>query len=1193
MNEHLNLRLKEANDLVLEAISTADDGMIMGFLPMTKTDEESVLNAVIEDLSTHNCRSITGLLRAFPAATAYALAVAPSRSLTTGGNFWPALNDDLGLDVVATQRAELAAKFRRACSKLGLIDGTIENTAWVHAAPFIFQAGILHYWKDALASALRTTLRHVPAPDLEDPLALKLYSKQVDDHTHHQPTLKRLLNSEIGPLLIRRLVSAYLSNNWAVLPPHLQAPIRDAFSESGHGVFLRSPYLSFNTAFGQMEVILPAQSSRLASPDTYWQVDGRRYTSRCETSLPIGELSGAQVNIELRDLGGGFNNQSFTIEPLLDSTHPFKIFRKDSRREHRTDLGKVISLQPGEYLILMDSSVTAGEDEAYVVDRPTFREIEIELRPGDEPLNLYQDDTEWAIQTTLQQGFYINRDIAEVTATEDGPLLHYGDNLGITAYLPSEGIGDTAPVLTVTCEAQSLDLQYELPIAASSQNNVYRFQDDLNAPTSEALAQLPPGIHLIQIKLSYSARHVSHTLWYWKGLRQISDAFGFQCTDQPQNINIRDCRGLHQDNGNLCFKKNYHAPTVTLAISHPTQLLRIPRAGVQVLITEPGINETEEPSSHSPLIVMPKDRRVLQFRSGGFQNWGIYSNDRLIIELNKTRTCYAISLAGNAAESGDSGVISARGENGESIRLAAFSRPLTANHPRQSLDHAANVESWSFSVPTNELASLGVLVTDLSETPAPEDGTISSIAESTELGFDLTDVTVGEGLLTVSSACIPTTEGRETGRIKVTANISIGALEDRLYAIDVYRKTEAAGEWLPLDCTEKHGYSTMRFYAWGDQRPADNAGWWQHLRRASRNETGTLKASLNSIQLSELDLGLKTCRDLLAWKYPSSVWNVNAHRIQDFPVHLGRHRFNIWDGSAAIWWQQGAEELSDYASKPVTPVTRQFLLGSQPASLRIPREFQTISTGKAASNPVGRCLNLGAQVCQSGSLKNYILSATNSEDLNRDVIFCYQNFQQVSTGQAPEFEGFSLLKFLEGGDGIPSLRKQTEELYSNQPRFEVTALLSPEHLLSAIRALNRRSRAIEGASQEDCELPLAKVAQTIEAIHQQIEFIAPSIAQKIAFNDAERHQWHPPLLENRWAVKIAEIAWMVAAISRLAAHKKISPDEFETQLGRLLCRTDPTGRKVQNRLCILLSIAPELFSFYIALFELLFPVNTD
>ena len=74
--------------------------MVLGFLPLTKTDEEAVLNAVIEDLKTHSYRSITGLLRAFPAATAYALAVAPSRSLTTGGNFWPALNDDLGLDVV-------------------------------------------------------------------------------------------------------------------------------------------------------------------------------------------------------------------------------------------------------------------------------------------------------------------------------------------------------------------------------------------------------------------------------------------------------------------------------------------------------------------------------------------------------------------------------------------------------------------------------------------------------------------------------------------------------------------------------------------------------------------------------------------------------------------------------------------------------------------------------------------------------------------------------------------------------------------------------------------------------------------------------------------------------------------------------------------------------------------------------------
>ena len=81
------------------------------------------------------------------------------------------------------------------------------------------------------------------------------------------------------------------------------------------------------------------------------------------------------------------------------------------------------------------------------------------------------------------------------------------------------------------------------------------------------------------------------------------------------------------------------------------------------------------------------------------------------------------------------------------------------------------------------------------------------------------------------------------------------------------------------------------------------------------------------------------------------------------------------------------------------------------------------------------------------------------------------------------------------------------------------------------------------------------------------------------------------MLANRWAEKIARLCWTVAAVARLTANGKLSPAQFDMRMEQLFCPNAPSQRKIQNRLCILLSQGPELFGFYLALFELMFPVK--
>ncbi|MCB1097253.1 MAG: hypothetical protein KDN22_16895 [Verrucomicrobiae bacterium] len=1186
------LNIKDANDLVLRAIGRADSTMILGFLPLSQAEEDSVLRTVKEKLRQSFHPSLVGLLRVAPAAVAYALAVAPARTCQGGREFWSCYNADLGITIQPLDRPQVTNAFRKACREVGLLDGTIDETAHKHVAPFLFQAGILHRWTGHLAQGVRLALQECPAPEGDDWPALKRFAVRVKHKVPiAQCNLRGLLDTAVGPLLVRRLVSAYSTRDWDVLPTHLKESIRDAFAESGRGAILKSPHLFFQEAFGRIQLVLPAQSNRLASAETFWRIDGRRYSGRAETTIPVTELSAAKVEIELCDLSGGFSNQHFEVDSRIDQETPFRIFRTDNGRERKSDAGRSAELPPGNYTVLMLEDVVSN-DEDYVQALDGLRSIDIELRPGDDALILSRGGMNWSIRPQLKQGIYVDRSRCFAAPLEDdGEFLHYGEELGLVAYFPADSITDSVFRITINCSV--IGPLYIGKIEAHAPGkSVYIFQDNLRTAVSNALFNLSPGIHRLDISLSHTSGRVDHSLWYWKGLERVSESDGFKCSSQPTNINPRACRGVRVEGKGLSFVPGYHAPTVLLGITSPEAVLRLSRAGVHVTVKEPGSEWDEEPSVREPLVVTPKDRRLLRFRSGGFQRWEIIGNERTIANLNQNRASAVLSLSGIASELGGSGRIVARGENGKTIPLLSFTQPLMATNPAFKQDHGKGEESWTFKVPTEELHSLGVAVRNLTEQPNLSGQEIAPLVHYNGEEFEVSTLQHRDGQIVISAKC----EGNRQ-KVKVKASFRVNELNDEWWALDFFRRTAPDGEWIPLECAEPHGYSKVRLFAWGSVFPPDDAGWWRRLKRAGRPTEGIpeetmLATALSEMSAGELDQGLAACRSLLGWKYPSGVWKVNAHRLQDFPVHLGQHRFGTWDDSAGLWWKHAAIELDEYASISSVPITRQFLFGSQPASLRTPRECLSDSIGLRTA--VGRSLDVPFRISTAGSLKDYLIQGWEHGEISEEIIPCYANFMAVHTGKEAEFRQFSLNQFLTGGvAGVVGLEERTTQLHEQYPRFEIEALLSPEHLLFSIRALNRRCRVVDQASQGDVEHPLARVAQTIEKVSQRLDPLAPHIAQLLGWNSQRSFIWTPPLLENRWSEKIAELTWVVAATSRLSAHEKLSKSAFDQKLIDIFCSRQPSKRKIQNRLCIVLSLAPELFSFYVALFELLFPINSS
>lgn len=1182
--------LEEANQLVLGKIGNQGESLILGFLPLSLAEEEAVLRLAREAL-TRPFASVISLLRTAPAAMAYALAVAPGRTLTEGGRFWPALKDDLGLDVSSPSRVELAEKFRRTCRSLQLMDGTIEEIAWVHAAPFIFQAGILHFWKDALATALRCTLKQVPPPDCEDSVALRRFTDELINHVHNQPTLEKLLGTDVGCLLANRLVQAYSRQDWQVLPPHLQEPIRLAFQEIGRGAVLKSPYLTFNPAYHQLEIVLPTVPGKFASADTYWALNGRRYSARQQWEIPTSECLDAEVKIELRQLFGSYRPQAYAVTTTLGGTIPFRLFRKDTGRERRVSLDAVIDLSPGAYLVVMASDIRTN-DEGYVVATGAYRELEFELRPGDDPVILKRGEETWTLRPERHAGIYVNRDRANVVTLTDGENLHYGDDLGLVAFFPAEENVAGPTALILSCKEHNLTRVHQYTESIAVQGG-YRFETELNHALKDILALLPPGIHRLHLSLVRATARIDHTIWYWRGLRLITSV-GFDCEALPTNLKIRDCKGFIEKEGALCFPEKFHGTSMVVAIRAPEVELKIPRAGVQVEIKDAGTEWEDIVSPTIPTIVQPNDKRLLRFSSGGYQEWSVLSHTRAISVLNAKRPSYVTTLAGLSAELGGAGRVFAKGENGTSIPLISIMRPLTSDLPRFNLDHANNTETWRFRLPLPENCEIGVSITDLSSAPDAAACPVAVIANSTNgalsfQDFILTDAGNGETILVVNAKEKDGTSATEGTFIRVRTTMQIAALKDRLWMLDFHRRTNAADPWIPLECAERIGYSSVRLFAWGEMPPGADALWWHRLRRAEKyqNDSKFIDA-IASMSSGDLRRALRFCREFLSWKYATTVWVRQAKRLQIMPRHLARLRFRMDDESAAVWWDEAADELARFSASPTNPVVRQFLFATRLDSLRIPSSSMTRLSVMANIAPLARALAVPSAIHSVRTLREYLLPATDRGELAREILYCYKNFQRVATGRDPDFEDLDLNTYLAGGTGVIGLSSASVALDETLPRFEVTTLLGAEHLLSAVRALNRRCRPLHDVSNGDPDQGLATMVQALEAMSQRVDRVAPVIARRLGWNSGSadgQSYWTPPLLENVQANKAASLIWCIAALSRLTANGYFTSQEYTARMELLLAPVDNAEANAAR----LLSLGPELFAFYVALFELTAP----
>ncbi len=1174
---------EEANQIVLQHLLAAEGPITLGLLPLTASEEEKCIQQVV-DYCNGSIRKLFDLIGVLaPGAATYAIAAGASQAVSKGKSFWDPLSDRLKIPfTVPQERERLANLFSTACRRLGVIDPDVSSMAWSHIAPMMAQASILHAWAEALGLGVQTAINHHPLPDLEDPIALGNFAIALNHHIHNQPNLKKILQTEVGGVVVHRLISSCVYGRFEILPTHLIPPMKAAFESGGRQVSLKSPYVSFSTTHAGFELILPKQPGSLTSHSTYWQVNGVQYSPQSERRLSEFEIGRGKHEIRLRNLPGGYPDQSFAVDLSLEQ--PFRVFDAATLREKNVRVGSNTDLLPGEYLVVMKSDASSDEPDAEEL-RGDYRILhEITLRPGIEPLHILHDHTESILSPALKAGIYHAAEDAQSVLLEDGLRLHYGNRFDFLAYIPKDQHSGSLKI-TITSGGSGLH-ESENQLQQSDQG-VYDYSSVLESALGEVVESLPPGIHPLRVKISTQATAVVRELWYWKGLAHISRHSGFHCASSPENIDFNRSKGIAPSKTGIGFAKGYGAPRITIAL-RSDEAISLLRPGVSAACLDPDDGNLTELKNSETLTVSDKDSRVIVFESGGFEDWSLLCNGSEFATLGKVRVRLQIGLRSLMAQFGKSGLVEARNSEGETIRIFGFNSSLIAKRLELNLDHGQGIERWKTTIPCEDLGRLAIQVLDYSESPTPILGEVTVLFEEGETveDFDETKM-IAEGIET--AVRLLKADGTNPDRLKVSVDVSPSKCASKLLFVDLLRAPKGTEDWQPMQCADGIQASHVRILVSGEE-PFDEEkfSWWHHLWRVSNFHSQKEDVSLYAgLKEEEVGQALNQISRLLTVKYPSSVYGHSAKYLTSLSHKLSTRRESSGNRDTNIWWREGALELETHAAATVAPVVRQFLFSCNPHTLR--RRWEDFAcSDEVEDTGIFSCLALGASVKRAGGRLQYARAVFHEKRHPHELFMSFENSPLVLQGKAADFRGFDFQRFFKPVF-IRVLQHDESASELDEP-----ALLSAKHLLHCIKNLDRRARILAKASNsDDPEHPLRSALHGLSNTSLHCHKLLPSLKTVIGYRpwvdnanlDRPDHFEVPdapclPLLTSEQSSQLNTATWTLCALSRAAANGLISSKEFTQKMEGF------SGSNIQSHpINLILSFAPELFAYYMALLD--------
>lgn len=656
---------------------------VLGLAPLSSEDAaeiRSLVHAKLLGQPSQRFHGLISLLKLHPAVMTVWLARVAGEAYDDG-NFWDNFTRLVGVEINAPTRPEFVRVFRQCCFLAGMT--TIDPPqlgAFKYMERMLFQAGLPLCYVKHFANSMRWVERQYSLPDPDAPDAGQDLRSLMNRSPYlgNIPILKKALSGPAGPLICEVALRVALDAEPLEINPALAHAIEETFQDVDHGAAERprAPFLRLAADFSSLEVVCPNQPASLVGPTgLLWFVGGtpQRVGANDETIFPVS--SQGHFTVELRGLAGGHNlRREFDLR-WAELKQPFLVFDAASRCWRRVEDGEVIALRSGQYWVL--HSVDAQFDVA--TRRWDWSDgqsalSEIALHPGQQ-LNLSANEKSFVFKAAQVPFFAPN---GKTVCTDELERIHYGWSNLPEIWCPVED--DTVASTDWSLHIRSGNQGRVVSLKNGERNgNMLRYQSN----ASEFLKTLTPGLHFIELSVSRGNRHsqCKETFKVWVGLREYREGMGFDCDALPLNIRWGDCLGLPWDGSSLKHTNdNRRQHILAFEVGEEIVTFRFSRVGTFLESFEKRAGHAIHPEvcrlgdSFSASIQSLRFLRIWHIPSDDYQ---IDVNGITVQEVARTsgRLFTDLSLSNLSAQFSSGGDISIK-LHGNSIKVARFTKPL-------------------------------------------------------------------------------------------------------------------------------------------------------------------------------------------------------------------------------------------------------------------------------------------------------------------------------------------------------------------------------------------------------------------------------------------------------------------------------------------------------------------------------------
>lgn len=1186
---------------IAKSIQTSPEDALLGFLDVDKSTQDEILSFL---QNRPSFVTINQYLRRFPALTCYGLAVAAPIGLQDdevgSSALYGAWQSAFGFFPPQQDRETLAHEFLSSLERLGLQTGTISPDHDLHwkGGCYLFHGAILPHFIEPLRGALESAQKTKPLPDPDDADRAGTFAMYLAEKVHPaQQRLRKTLQSPVGSFLVRRLVRWLLTRDDSLFPAHIKPLLQE---QQGRGIFLRSPYIQFDEIEGQMQLVLPAQTSSVADSNTRWLVAGQQYRASSERPpIPLVDLGikGPEFDVTLAHLKDERENISYHLQAGIPVDRGFRIFDAATGKERKLGgaINHSIELTPGQiYLVVLDEAaeMKSGHSEEQAGDS---RFIRLETTPVSEPMVVEHEGRVWTFKAKVRPGLYLSqvddhvfRAVRSVEGTD--VRVSYGRGHGLTCAIPAKC--ETPASLhfstrldagfneSVVCPCGSLREGFRLASAGEL--------------LTQWLAKLPPAVHAITVCLECDGSRMTQELFHWKGLQRITIYGDFYCENLPSNLGPIKGFRIHEQ---ALIRPRTRGGKAELAFTRLGRLdserWEVPanRVRITVISADGAPTELEEGSE---VEVLSKDNRVVQFRTGGLLPVRLTCNGVSLGEISPDKPLVSRFLSTIAAEHGRTGVLKAEAmidiPGDRAWTVLNWRTPQTARECRLEPSDGTQVVWLIRKVPVSGLAGLRMKLYDFASLVAGEEAegivplTIPTDAESNA------DVSLGK-----SFSCSVRRKPDNLAQVRVSFDRE--EMRGSVWVTELECLLSDSNVWQPVMSRESHGRLavTRLVFIGGTPVAGESPSVLADLFWGKPMEPLAANSGAWQLRSEELGRWLDGVQWLLACKYPTPVWHQNGHRFKSLYQRLSAICLIQGEAEKNLWWAHAIQEIQKHADEvqpvimPCLLLTNSLKMASTPlkgcnlgtiaGSGCVAKAFHEASLyeGRGAADALGYV----SQACADRRVDSVFLSQfTRWPQLmaNHPVKLGDFRYNEWSNKLAEKCVGRALNN--DGGDA---------------------EMMSVTHFISCLSKAKRRADVLLSVSEQEfghwLSGPISHLWASEDKVLTSIRTIlgsrlsgAPAevLLRPLTQSDLMAHDLH----RRELLCNLMGACCLIALVFRAKNAGVITTSQASAHLQSLIAthlQASELEEKVQAQVALIVGTAPELFSFYFLLFTLSIP----